>query len=377
MKRLMGGVALATVGAGAAFAGGVERTVMSSAILFEQGTYAELTFASVSPKVTGKTETSPLALLFPVGAGTGDVSNDYTTTTVGFKTELGEKMHVALFFEQPIGADVIYDEPDYLYGFGGGSTATIDSQALTALLRYELPKNFSVYGGLRYEEAEGEVDLFDLFGLSDYTMNTNTAKDWGYVLGVAWEKPEIAARVALTYVSAITHTFKADEVQDTTTASTTFDTEVPQSLTLEFQTGVAADTLLFGSVRWVDWTEFDITPELYTNTLGGSLVSYDNDVITYELGLGRRFNERWSGAVTLGYEKAQGGFSANLGPTDGYVSLGLGGTYTMRNIEISGGASYIWIGDAKTESPVTDGATLGKFDGNSGYAVGMKIAYNF
>ena len=33
-------------------------------------------------------------------------------------------------------------------------------------------------------------------------------------------------------------------------------------------------------------------------TGGGSLVSYDNDATTYNLGLGRRFNEEWSGAVT-------------------------------------------------------------------------------
>jgi len=383
VRTILGGTAVTAFSAGCAMAGGVERSVYSTDILFEQGTYAELTFAQISPSVSGEQGTLPsiLPLLFPPGAQTGDVANDYTTTTAGFKTQLGENMHVALVFDQPIGADVIYDQPDYLYGTGGGSTAKLTSNALTATLRYEFPSNISVYGGVRYEEVRGVVDLFDFAGLSDYAFASDKSRDWGYLVGVAWEKPEIAARVALTYQSAIVHTLSGTEVQGAgngqTTLDSSFDTEVPQSVILEAQTGIAADTLLFGSIRWTEWSAFDITPDLYTSTIGGSLVDFDNDVWSYSIGVGRRFNENWSGAVTLGYEQAQGGFSANLGPTDGFVSLGLGVTYTYDNIEISGGARYIWIGDANTESPIVDGDTQGIFTGNSGTAFGLKIAYTF
>lgn len=364
---------------GEVFAGGVERTSFSSSILFEEGTYAELTIAEVAPNVSGAQGPlpGPLGLVFPQGSSTGDVANDYLTTTIGFKTQLSENLHAAVVLDQPIGADIIYGQPNYLYGFGTGSTAQIFSQAMTAMLRYEFANNISAYGGLRYQQARGEVSLFSFLGQPDYDVTTPFAADWGYVVGAAWEKPEIAARVALSYQSAITHELQASERQGATTANTTFETTVPQALMLEFQTGIAADTLLFGSVKWTDWSAFDITPTLYTNTVGGSLVSYDEDVITYSLGLGRRLTDKLSAAVTVAYEEEQGGFSANLGPTDGFISLGLGATYTIGNMEISGGARYIWIGDAITESPIVAGQTQGTFNDNSGTAFGMKIAYNF
>ena len=77
-----------------------------------------------------------------------------------------------------------------------------------------------------------------------------------------------------------------------------------------------------GSVRWVDWTAFNITPQY----LGQPIVSNDDDTFSTSLGIGRRFNENWSGAVILGYEKTQGTPSGNLGPTDGYKSIGIAAT---------------------------------------------------
>jgi long-subunit fatty acid transport protein len=135
--------------------------------------------------------------------------------------------------------------------------------------------------------------------------------------------------------------------------------------------------LLFGSVRWVDWTEFDVAPAQFVGLLGAPLVSYDEDVFTYNIGIGRRFNENWSGAISLGYEESQGGFSSNLGPTDGFTSLSVGATYTTGNVEITGGARYIWIGDATTQNPLVPGTPLGQFEDNSGLAVGFKVAYTF
>lgn len=51
----------------------------------------------------------------------------------------------------------------------------------------------------------------------------------------------------------------------------------------------------------------------------------------------------------------------------------------MDSVRISGGVRYIWIGDAETEAPAPApaGTTLGDFNDNSGWAAGLKIAYNF
>src|SRR5690606_1727819 len=127
----------------------------------------------------------------------------------------------------PIGADVAYPAgTGYLLQ---GSTGTIDSTAITALARYKFDGGFSVHGGIKAERAKGAVAL----PFMGYTLNTSTETDLGYLVGAAYEKPEIALRVALTYQSAIKHDFDAHEVSPLGTSDSSFTTEVPQSVTLD------------------------------------------------------------------------------------------------------------------------------------------------
>lgn len=373
MKQTLSVGAALLMATSMAHAGGIERSVPSMALLFEDENYLELSFGYVTPEVSG-TQAIPFGVA-PAGASSGNIADTYGVLSFGYKNQVNDQMAIALIIDQPIGADVEYSsDTDYAYGGGItllGSTATIDSVGFTALLSYTMPNNFTVYGGPRAVRTSGEVALFN-----GYTMTSSRETDFGYVVGAGWERPDIAARVSLTYQSAVTHEFRADESGN----ATTFSTTVPKSLTLEGQTGIASNTLLFGSIRWVEWSEFDISPTGYgVTTQGDSLLSYDDDVVTYNLGVGRRFSDEWSGAITAGYEASQGGFSGNLGPTDGSTSLGLAATYTMGDIRITGGARYIWIGDADTEAPAPApaGITLGEFRDNSAIALGLRVAYNF
>lgn len=357
MKRFMLASTALVAATTLAHAGGVERSTQSVAILFEQGRYAELSFGHFDPTVEGA-----------VGGGavsSGDMAGSYNSWSLGYKMDIGDRMAFAMVLDQPIGADVNYPASAAPYPLAG-STAKLTSSAITALLRYKFENNVSVYGGLRYETVHGEVSLPFVGG---YTLNTNHDSELGYVVGIAWEKPEIAARVALTYNSAITHTLDSVEFG---AIPGTFDTEVPQSVNLEFQTGIAKDTLLFGSIRWTDWTAFIINPPVYDAGSPLPLVDYASDRVTYNLGIGRRFNENWAGAVTIGYEKSDGEPTGNLGPTDGMKSIGLAATYTMDNMKITGGVRYVDLGDATTNPPIG-----GVFTGNSGVGVGIKIGYTF
>jgi long-chain fatty acid transport protein len=359
MKRILLASAAMAAAASGAQAGGVERSTQSVAILFEEGRYIELSLGSFSPDVSGT-----------LGIGSGDMSSSYLSYSLGYKMDIGEKLDFALIIDQPIGADV-----DYPTGTGyvlAGTTADLSSDAITGLLRYKFDNNVSLIGGLRAQSSKGTVNIVaPLLGLADYGLETSRELDFGYVVGIAWEKPEIAARIALTYNSAITHDLESTETGLAAVPLTgNFETEVPQSLNLEFQTGIAKDTLLFGSIRWVEWSEFEIAPPIYTGVVGSPLVSYASDRVTYNLGIGRRFNENWSGAVTVGYEDPDGEVTGNLGPTDGFASVGLAATYTMDNIKITGGVRYVDIGDATT----TIGA---EFEGNSGIGVGLRIGYTF
>ena len=110
-----------------------------------------------------------------------------------------------------------------------------------------------------------------------------------------------------------------------------------------------------------------------------ALVGHDNDdTITYPLGVGRKFNETWSGAISVGYEDSKGGVATNLAPTDGFWSVGIGGTYTRGNMKISGGVRYVDIGDANAlENPPGSGISNSSFRGNSAIGVGLKIGFTF
>ncbi|MEY4697011.1 MAG: hypothetical protein RIT14_1439, partial [Pseudomonadota bacterium] len=149
------------------------------------------------------------------------------------------------------------------------------------------------------------------------------------------------------------------------------EVELPQSLTLDFQSGVAADTLLFGSVKWAEWSVWEVRTALFETVSGGDAITgFDNDVITYQLGLGRKINENLSVFARAGYEKSTGGVASRLAPTDGMRSIGLGGSWKQDNVKITGGMEYVWLGDA------VDGSAT-QFTDNHVMGFGLSVGYSF
>ena len=342
-----------------ALAGGIERSPQSMAILFQEGNYLEFGVTHARPRVSGTT--SP-----PFGsAPTGNVARRFTTGSFAFKGDINDSLSYAVILDQPFGANALYPTAGTpLDGLSG----KIDNTMLTGVLRYKIDGGFSVHGGVRSSWTSGSVSLPPVTGL--YTLNTNTDQAWGYLLGVAYEKPEIALRVALTYNSSIKHSLTPSETLGgfpVAPANSAFDVKLPESVNLEFQTGVAPDTLAFGSIRWVKWKDFAI-PAPALNT---TIVSYPKNSVTYTLGVGRRFNENWSGSLSVSHDTGTGNPTPNLGPTGKRNSLGLGMSYTMDAMTISAGLQYTRIGSATT-------ATFGsQFGSNSAIGGGIRIGYRF
>lgn len=357
---------LALCCAGAASAGGVERSTQSIGFMFEEGRYAELTYSYFGPSVSGTS-----SFLGPT-LTSGSMLGSFTNLTLSYKQPLTDRLDLAIVFDQPIGADVDYPAGAYPVA---GTFASLDSNAITAYLRYKISSSISLIGGLRAVQTSGDVAIpFPALSPIPYTLSTSTETDLGYVVGIAWEKPEIAARVALTYNSSVTHNLDGTETSPLTgglPVTRGFETEIPQSINLEFQTGIAADTLVFGSIRWVDWTSFNIFPAEYRALYGNPLVDYKSDRTSYTLGVGRKFTDTWSGAVLLGYEDSAGNLTGNLGPTDGYTSAGVALTYTAGDAKITGGLRYFDIGDATTTG------INGNFTGNHGWGAGVRVGFNF
>lgn len=356
MNKILGSAAVIALCAGGAMAGGFERSDNPVAFMFEKGSYAELSFGYVSPSVKGVAGGI---------AATRDVGDSYTQVGVAFKMDVNEKLSLGMQIDPTFGANITYPLAGSIYPIRG-TNAELNGDTVALIVRYKFSDNLSMHGGLRSVGIGGNVAVFS-GGVPFYRANYETDRDLGYLIGAAYEKPEIALRVALTYSSETSHDL-ATSVFGTPVGSETV--ELPKSLTLDFQSGVAANTLVFGSIRWVDWTSTRLNSIGYPAPLQ-PLVGYDDDVITYELGVGRKFSENWSGAVSLGYEKANGGISKNLDPTDGIFSIGLGGTYTRDNVKITGGVRYVQIGDATALSGASE------FTDNHAVGVGIKVGFSF
>ena len=91
----------------------------------------------------------------PPGAESGDLAESFTTFAFAIKRDFTERLSAALIYDQPFGADVAYPVQPY---FAAGSTATVDSDALTALLRYKLDRGFSIHGGPALPARRGRRD---------------------------------------------------------------------------------------------------------------------------------------------------------------------------------------------------------------------------
>ncbi len=342
-------------------------------MLFEEGTYVELSYSNVSPEVSGAGANGPL-----LGVASGDMAASYNVARLSFRQDINEALSFALISSEPYGSDVVYPA---MAGYPfANSTAQLSTRQLSGVLRYEFSNGVSAYAGVNALKAD--TDVYVSAGTSfTYRLTADSDYEWGYMAGVAYERPEIALRVALTYFSEIDLGMSGAEGQALAgtapeavpTSSTAFNVTMPESLLLEMQSGVAENTLVFGSVRWTGWDGFQIRPNRYP---AGALVNYTDDVYTYTLGVGHRLNENWSVSASVDYEAATGGFKGNLGPTDGRRSFALGAEYSRDNYSVTAGIRRIDIGDAQTILS-SAGPLTSSFTGNSATAVGIRFGYQF
>lgn len=270
---------------------------------------------------------------------------------------------------------------------GQGTNVEIRTQNATLLLGAKLGenKNLQIYGGPQIQRLTGEVHLRGTaYGpMTGYDANIGADMGYGWVAGVAYHKPEIALKAALTYRSKIDHERSIAETIPVTgyQNSQNFKATLPDSWNLDFQTGINPTTLLSAKVRYVPWSDFAIRPPQYgTVTATGNnnkplpIVNYSKDQWSAELGLGRKVSDKLAVSGSVGYDSGAGNPISTLGPIKGYYSLGLGAKYNVTpEWSVSLGGKYFKFGDATAQLP--NGTKVGEFDGNDGYAVGLKLAY--
>lgn len=366
MKTILTGTLACFLGASPLLAGGIERAPQAMTVLFEKGNYAELGFGAADPTVRGRDT---------LGGALGDVTKGFGTFSLAYKHQFTENLSGALIVEQPFGADILYPEAGGS-AMLGGTYAEVNATTFTGLLRYRFDNNVSVHGGLRASLANARIGLKGAaYGpLSGYEVELDDAWAAGFVLGAAYEIPEYAARLSLTYNSSMRYDLDTVETFAPGVTSST-KVKAPQSLTLEGQTGINPQTLLFGSIRWVRWSEFKVKPPAFTPSFPPGLVEMDNTT-TYTIGIGRKFSEHWSGAASFAYEEQTRSLISPLSPTSGYKAITLAAIYEKDRIKVTTGISYT---DLTAASPATGlpPTARARATVSHAWATGIRIGYRF
>ena len=415
LKTLSTAMILATVPMTGAFAAALDRSGQSISAFLQPGNYFEAGISVLDPTVEGKAKaTSGGGLL-------SDMGDDYYFPTAALKLQPTEKLSVGILYDQPFGADATYSSSDPLvaantglFHLNGESTAVeVTTQNLSLILGYQPNKNLNFYAGPVYQTVEADVQLRGAaYGsanaLGKYNASIKEDSGTGWLAGFAYQIPEIALKASLTYRSEIDHKAETHEygqsnilalvAQNPAAAlydvNTTTTITTPQSVNLDFQTGVMANTVAFANLRWVNWKEFSIRLEKFgqiTQTLGAAgqtpdnpngfdLVAYTDDQISATVGVGRKVNDKWAGNVSVGYDSGAGNPVSTLGPTEGNWNVGLGVQFSPApNYFISGSVKYFMLGDAEAQPASMFGTdkSIAKFEDNDAWAYGLKIGYRF
>lgn len=349
-----------------ASAGSIDRHFIDTEVLFEQGNVLKFGFYHAAPSLKGR---------FPALAGggsTGDGGDSFQNYNGAIKYQFNDRISFALLFDQPYGADIEFEG-----GFYNGLSADWETKAITAIGRYKFANNVSVYGGPRLLQTDASIfvpaSTLALGGLpASFSAKSDKTEELGFVVGAAYEKPEIALRVSLTYQSAVDQRVGVAEAFNPPVipaGKTKTEVELPQVLQLDFQTGIAPKTLLFGMVRWSDWSEFAVQTLQFGTVTGQPVADVLDDVWTLRLGVGRQLTDALAGFVRVTWEPQTNSTLSRVAPSDGRFAVGAGGSYKFGAAKLTAGVEYIDLGGG------TDG--FANFRNNDVFIVGSTIQFGF
>ncbi len=390
--------------ASVASAAGLDRSGQDITAFLQDGLYAEASYTYLDADVTG-TDAS--------GHSIDDIAESYDFFRYGVKADINDTFSVGVLYDEPFGASADYrgnnnfvDQNPNPPRNGEGTNVEVRTESITGIVGAKLGanKNFQLYGGPVAQRVQADVKLRGLsYGPANgYTTHVSADQDYGWLAGVAYSKPEIALKAALTYRSEIEHNSQASESYPLATIiggsippvaggpfafptnrSSDIEITTPKSVNFDFQTGINPTTLATAKVRWVPWSDFAIVPSLYNEVStanpayrpdGLPLVSYDKDQWVVELGLAKRLTPALAVTGNIGWDSGAGDPVTSLGPIEGYYSAGLGAKYNVtENWAISAGGKYLWFGDAQGQIPSKN--IVGEFEDNDGYALGLKLSY--
>ncbi|MGD9480963.1 UNVERIFIED_ORG: OmpP1/FadL family transporter [Roseateles sp. XES5] len=385
-KKNVGVGALAAVAlltATSAHAGGLERAGYNIDLLFEPSGYAietGLTYVNPQRKLNNVVDNPADGGNISGRPSQGIRATDsYLVPRVGFKASFGDAVDCIADYSEPWGAH-LNQGADW-----AGANENIETNLKS--------RNYATTCSYSFDMGQGQLRLIaggfyqEISGFQDRLVSTAViplgrtgighlgleGDGWGWRAGVAYEIEEYALRTSLVYNSAvdldnITGTLNLSQV--TGAVIPVFGSaSMPDSLEFKFQTGVAPGWLVFGGVKWTDWSQLQsiaFCPEA-TRALAACRTNSPTEATSLDLlyrdgwaitgGVGHKFNDQWSGAVSLTWDR---GVSTGMGTHTDTWTVGAGVSYApTQNVEfrLGGALGILTSGESR---PVTiDGRTYG------------------
>ena len=363
---LLGVSALAT----SAHAGGWNRGEADTDILFEQGDYiARGGVTLVSPR----RDYDKIRVGGVMVDGTDDdFSQNYWIPSFAAKIKLTDNAACALTYTQPFGADADYG----LQAQTAGATMT----ALGASHKDFVTNEYGATCDVNMEAGKGRVHVLGGVFMQDFEYTANAyvgdlhLQDdaaFGYRLGVAYDIPEYALRAQLMYRSKVDHDASDDGSfdwnpsvrpgwgeQDAFGSGT-----LPQSLKLSLQTGVAPGWLVYGSIKWTDWSVMQSLDYSLGTPAPGVYVPREDvynwqDGWTVQAGVGHAFNEKISGTVNVTWDKGVD-TGADIYTDTWTIGTGVSVKAGPGELRFGGAVSYLtegsqWVADEATYDATAD-----------------------
>ncbi|KRB22506.1 MULTISPECIES: OmpP1/FadL family transporter [Mesorhizobium] len=322
LKALLGAGCFSLALMGSAHAGGFSRGTADTDILFEDGNFNMRT----SVTYVAPTRKYSVDQLNPNLVGV-NYSDSYAVPSAAVKFKLSDNLSCAGTYTESYGGGATWPSPS-------GTLAklrenfTIYEGAVTCGIKFDLSKGrIWILGGVYHEDVD--YNLLAVAGLLDVGLKDSNV---GWRAGVAYEIPEIALRAQLMYRSGVSIDASGSAVASPAlipfpvpgpvTVDATGDTKFPQSLEFKAQTGVAPGWLVYGSVKWTDWS---VTKQLnlHIPSLG---IENGNDYFwrdgwTVTGGVGHKFNDQLSGTVFASYDR---GVSTGWDLTGDTYTIGTG-----------------------------------------------------
>ena len=369
-NKLAASVAALGFGSTMAVAEGLERVNLDTSFMYETGTYAELSYGFVNPSIPAEW----------TGGNSDNLAGSFAVVNVAAKTKIGDRIDVGLWRTNNSSGVSLDWGPTFPV------KAELTSSALVGLIKYQISENFAVMGGIKQVRSDSgasvTTSLGTSLGLATYTIGSGNASVGVY--GISYERPEIALRVELLAESegemAITDTRYS--LAGGTAAGGLLNGDhtgtskigVGDALTLKFQTGIAPNTLLFGSIRNSKWANNQVqapTPALAG--VGPVTLSTFGDGQSYTLGVGRKLSETVSGSLSVFSDPASDCDNVSaLAPTCENTAINLGAKVALaENMNLSLGTTWSRRGKATVGS---FGATTNKSVVTS---IGAKLSVKF